>query len=177
MAALLWAAQGVTARQGPYLLRTAPSAGALYPFETYVILNRVEGMEPGLAHFDPTAFELRRLRAGNLSEELVDGCLRQRFLAWASAVVVWTAVAERCIWKYGDRATRYIGLDLGHVCGNLLTAAAALGLGGCPVGAFLDDPMNRLLEVDGEREYVFYLASAGLPRTPGALDTTNVPDD
>jgi SagB-type dehydrogenase family enzyme len=161
LAVMLWACQGVTARQGPYLLRPAPSAGALYPFETYVIANRVEGVASGLLHLDVEGFGLDRVKEGELASGLVEAALGQRFLADAPAVVIWTAVTERCEWKYGDRASRYIPLDIGHACQNLCLAATALGLGSCAVGAFLDEPLNRLMGLDGEEEYAFYLASVG----------------
>lgn len=161
LALLLWACQGITARQGPYLLRTAPSAGALYPFETYVSLQRVGGIEPCLAHFDPAGFALEVLAEGDHGRTLALAALAQGFLARASAVFVWTAVYPRAAWKYGDRALRYLGLDLGHVCQNLLLAAEALGLGACPVAAFFDREMNELLGVDGEEEFAYYLAAVG----------------
>lgn len=164
LAALLWAAQGATARQGPYLLRTAPSAGALYPLETYVFSNRVEGLPQGWLHFRPSDFSLEVVREGDDAEALARACLGQRFLAEAAATFVWTALPGRSTWKYGDRAARYVGLDIGHAAQNLLLGAVALGLGACAVGAFLDEPMNALLGLDGEEEFTFYLAAVGAAR-------------
>lgn len=158
---LLWACQGVTARQGPYLLRTAPSAGALYPFETYVSVQSVEGWEPCLAHLHLPTFTLEVLQEGHLGRHIAQAALGQGFLARAAAVFLWTAVVPRCAWKYGDRALRYLGLDLGHVCQNLALACAALDLGCCPVAAFFDEEINRLLGVDGEAEFAYYLAAVG----------------
>lgn len=161
LTALLWACQGVTARQGPYLLRTAPSAGALYPFETYVSVQAVEGWEPFLAHLHVPTFSLEVLQEGNHGRHLARAALGQGFLARSAAVFLWTAVLPRCAWKYGDRALRYLGLDLGHVCQNLALAAAALGLGCCPVAAFFDADVNQVLGVDGEGEFAYYLAAVG----------------
>ncbi len=161
LAALLWACQGVTARHGPYLLRTAPSAGALYPFETYVSVQAVEGLEPCLAHLNVPGFCLEVIAPGHHGRAIALAALAQGFLGRASAVVIWTAVYPRAAWKYGDRALRYIGLDLGHVCQNLALAAEALGLGCCPVAAFFDRPMNELLGVDGREEFAYYLAAVG----------------
>ncbi len=161
LAALLWACQGVTARQGPCLLRTAPSAGALYPFETYVSVQAVEGLDPCLAHFDVAGFALEVLEEGHHGRRIALAALAQGFLARAAAVFVWTAVYPRTAWKYGDRALRYLGLDLGHVCQNLALAAEALGLGCCPVAAFFDREVNRVLGVDGEEEFAYYLAAVG----------------
>ena len=161
LAALLWSCQGVTARHGPYLLRTAPSAGALYPFETYVSLQAVEGHEPCLAHLHVPSFSLELLQPGHQGRSLARAALGQNFLASASAVFIWTAVLARGEWKYGDRALRYIGLDLGHVCQNLFLTAEALGFGCCPVAAFLDAEMNAALGVDAETEFAYYLAAVG----------------
>jgi SagB-type dehydrogenase family enzyme len=163
LAALLWACQGVTARQGPYFLRTAPSAGALYPFETYVSLQRVEGCPAGLAHLHLPTFALEWVEEGDLGPHLAHACLNQSFLAQAAAVIVWTAVLPRGAWKYGDRALRYVGLDLGHACQNLALGAEALGLPCCSVAAFLDEEVNRLLGVDGREEFAYYLAAVGGP--------------
>jgi SagB-type dehydrogenase family enzyme len=164
LSALLWACQGVTAKSGRYLFKTAPSAGAAYPYETYVFAHRVEGLAPGFYHFDPAEFCLTLVREADLSRDLAAACLDQRFTAEAPAVVAWSAIPARSAWKYGDRAARYVGLDLGHVCENLFLGAVALGLGACAVGAFLDADLNRLMELDGEEEFAFYLAAVGAPR-------------
>jgi SagB-type dehydrogenase family enzyme len=166
MASLLWACQGVTARHGNHLLRTAPSAGALYPFETYVSLQGVDGVDPCLAHLHVPTFQLEVVRRGNAGRALALACLAQGFVARAAAVFAWTAVLPRCAWKYGDRALRYLGLDLGHVCQNVALAAEELHLGCCPVAAFFDDELNRVLEVDGEAEFAYYLAAVGPLSSP-----------
>ncbi|MBI5015883.1 MAG: SagB/ThcOx family dehydrogenase [Deltaproteobacteria bacterium] len=164
LAALLWACQGVTGRHGPTLLRTAPSAGALYPFETYLSLQAVEGESPCLAHLHLPSFSLEILREDARGTAIAQAALGQGFLAQASAVLLWTAVYPRAAWKYGDRALRYLGLDLGHVAQNLCLAAEALGLGCCPVAAFLDDEVNAILDVDGNQEFAYYLAAIGRRR-------------
>ncbi|MDW7709830.1 MAG: SagB/ThcOx family dehydrogenase [Deferrisomatales bacterium] len=169
LAALLWACQGVTARQGPYLLRTAPSAGALFPFETYVSVQGVDGWEPCLTHFHVSSFSLEVLEPGDHGSRLARAALGQGFLARSAAVFLWTAVLPRCAWKYGDRALRYLGLDLGHVCQNLALAASALGLGCCPVAAFFDEEMNQVLGVDGADEFAYYLAAVGRVHTPPSV--------
>lgn len=161
LAALVWACQGVTARQGPYLLRTAPSAGALFPFETYVSVQATEGVDPCLAHLHVPTFSLEILEEGHLGRHLANASLGQGFVARASAVFVWTVVLPRSSWKYATRSLRYVGLDLGHVCQNLVLAAEALGLGCCPVAAFFDAELNRVLGVDGEDEFAYYLAAVG----------------
>lgn len=163
LAALLWAVGGITARQAHYLLRAAPSAGALYPFETYVFLNDVEGCAPCLAHLNVPDFTLEIVRKEPLGAALAGAALGQRFLASAPAVFAFAAVPGRSAWKYGDRASRYIGLDVGHLCQNLCLAASALGLGSCAVGAFLDGKINEMMGLDGVEESAFYLCAVGKP--------------
>jgi SagB-type dehydrogenase family enzyme len=161
LAHLLWATQGVTAVAGSLLLRTAPSAGALYPVETYLAVHRVEGMEPGIWHFRVPGANLTLIAPGDFREDLVAAGLSQEFLGTAAAVFIWTGVLNRNMWKYRERGIRYLFLDAGHICQNLMLAAAALGLGVCPVGAFFDDEVEALLKVDGVEETALYLASVG----------------
>ncbi|MFA7383511.1 MAG: SagB/ThcOx family dehydrogenase [Desulfurivibrionaceae bacterium] len=161
LALLLWASQGITGQAGSYLFRTAPSAGALYPMETYLAIQRVEGLDPGLYHFDVQGFRLERLSALPPGQGLAEACMGQGFMARAPVNFIWTAIFRRTMAKYGDRGLRYILLDGGHICQNLLLAAGFLGLGGCPVAAFFDDEVNTLLGVDGQEETVLYLASLG----------------
>jgi len=158
---LLWAAQGVTARAGSHLLRTAPSAGALYPFETYLYVDRVEKIPQGLYHFNVADFVLERLQGENFNREITAAGLGQPVVRRAAVVLIWTAMMLRCMVKYRDRAVRYIPMDLGHVCQNVQLAATAMGLGSCPIGAFYDDDFNGLLGVDGEDETVLYLITVG----------------
>ncbi len=158
---LVWATQGVTEKIGHHLLRTAPSAGALYPFETYLYLNNVEGFEKGLYHLHVASFSLEELKKGDFSKELAEAALGQRMVARAGVVFLWSAVPLRCMAKYRNRGIRYIFLDLGHLCQNLQLAATALGLGSCPIGAFFDDELNELLELDGIEESIVYLNPVG----------------
>ena len=161
LAKLMWAAQGVTAQAGMHLLRTAPSAGALYPFENYLYVDRVEGVQQGIYHFDVAEFALGCLQEGNFSYQITAASLGQPVVRKAAVVIIWTAMMLRCMVKYRERAVRYIGMDLGHVCQNVQLAATAMGLGSCPIGAFYDDELNALLEVDGEEETVIYMVTVG----------------
>ena len=163
LSALLWATQGVTARYGEVLFRTAPSAGGLYPVETYLFVRAVEGFEPGIYHFRPQAFDLEFLKKGDLARELAEAALGQTLVMAASVTFIWTALVERSRWKYRQRAYRYIYLDAGHIGENLYLAAGALGLGVCAIGAFYDDRANRIIGVDGIEETVIYMATAGWP--------------
>ena len=158
---LLWATQGVTGRAGEHILRAAASAGALYPNETYLVLSNVEGGGPGIAHYDVREHALALLREGEFGAQCAEACLGQGFCATAQVVFAWGAVVSRCAQKYGDRAYRYIHLDAGHIGGQLQLAADALGLGSVNIGAFLDDEVNALFDLDGVAETVVYLTAVG----------------
>lgn len=162
LALLCWAMQGVTAQKGPYYLRTSPSAGALYPLETYVAVERVKGIEPGVYHLDVRAFGLSQIRPGSAGADVAAACLDQAFMTGAAVNVIWTSVHRRNMVKYGHRGMRYVLLDAGHACQNLLLAATALELAACPVAAFFDEELNDLLGVDGEEESAVYAASVGV---------------
>ena len=160
---LLWAAAGIQREEEGCAFRTAPSAGALYPVETYVAASRVESVPAGLHHYHVAFHALEELRAGGLGGEVARGALGQAMCREAPAVFLWTGVFPRSKWKYRQRAYRYVYLDAGHVGENLYLAATALGLGCCTVGALFDDDLNGLLGVDGEDESVIYLAAVGNP--------------
>lgn len=161
---LLWAAQGITRRIPGYELRTSPSAGALYPVETYLAAQAVEGLGPGVYHYDVRGHALEQVRAGDVREALAEAALFQNFTEAAGAVFIWTAVFPRSKWKYRERAHRYVYLDAGHIAQNLALAAVGLGLGTCQIAAFFDDEINDLLGVDGENESALYLTAVGRSR-------------
>ena len=158
---IMWAAQGVTARAGRFLLRTAPSAGALYPFETYLYIDKVKEVTQGIYHFNVADFALECLQEGDFNRAFTDASLGQPVVRRAAVVIIWTAMMLRCMVKYRERAMRYIPMDLGHVCQNVQLAATAMDLGSCPIGAFYDNDINELLGVGGEEETVLYLITVG----------------
>ncbi len=161
---LLWAAQGITARVGSYLLRTAPSAGALYPIETYILTNAVEEIPKGIYHYNIVWGHLEELALGDYGKELGNCCLGQPMCWNAQVVFIWSSVFRRTMSKYGSRGMRYVFMDVAHICQNVLLAASAMGLGACPIGAFFDDEINKLLGLDGKEESVIYLASVGISK-------------
>jgi SagB-type dehydrogenase family enzyme len=161
LAGLLWAAQGVTAVRENFAFRAAPSAGALYPVETYVAVHRVEEIPPGIWHFQVPDFNLELIAPGDFRRSLVLAGLNQQFLGTAAAVFIWTGILGRSLWKYRQRAVRYLFLDAGHICGNLHLAATALGLGCCPVAAFFDEEVEELVHANPEEEVAVYLAAVG----------------
>jgi len=158
---LLWAAQGTTSCRGGIPLRTAPSAGALYPVETYVFALRVEGLNAGVYHLNAKDFCLERHRELDGKTDLAGAAMGQRFVGRAPLVFAFSAIFRRNMHKYGHRGLRYILLDAGHICQNLTLGATALGLKSCPVAAFFDETMNELVGVDGEEEVVLYLVPVG----------------
>jgi len=160
---LLWASQGITAEYSGYELRAAPSAGALYPVETYLSVQNVEDIEPGLYHYGVQHHELRQLRREDLRSTVARAALDQDFMSTAGVIFIWTGIFERSKWKYKQRAYRYVYLDAGHIAQNVALAAVALGLGSCQIGALYDDEINSILDIDGEQESVLYLTAVGHP--------------
>jgi SagB-type dehydrogenase family enzyme len=163
LAMLLWATQGITAVSSQFEFRSAPSAGGLYPIETYLMCRNVESLESGIYHFRPHEFDLELIKAGDFSVAFANAALGQSMVSDAPVCFIWTALVQRSKWKYRQRAYRYIYLDAGHIAQNLYLAGTAIGLGVCGIGAFFDDHINNLLGVDGVEETVVYLASLGHP--------------
>ncbi|HPR41555.1 MAG TPA: SagB/ThcOx family dehydrogenase [Candidatus Methanofastidiosa archaeon] len=161
LSTLLWASAGIRRIEHGYAFRNAPSAGALYPIETYVAANRVENMAAGLYHYSVMDHTLELVREGNVGKKLARAFLDQSMCEKAQAIFVWSAIFERSKWKYKQRAYRYIYLDAGHMAGNLCLAASGMGLGTCQIGAFYDDEVNDILGVDGVKEGVVYASSVG----------------
>lgn len=158
---IMWAGSGITDEVQGLYLRTAPSAGGLYPIETYVVVNRVHGLAPGVYHYFPPNHTLELLRAGDYSRAAAHAALDQKMAINASIVLIWTAVVERARWKYRQRAYRYIYLDAGHIGQNVALAAEGLGLGCCAIGALYDDEVNDLVAADGVEETAVYMACVG----------------
>ena len=163
LAYLLWATTGIQRVEDGYEFRTAPSAGALYPIETYLVVNNVNGVEAGLYHYSIRSHQLEQLRRGDFRRHITAAALGQAMCATASVVFVWSAVFERCIWKYGQRAYRYIYLDAGHIAENLALAAVSLNRSSCEIGALYDDQVNAIIGVDGIEESTICMAVVGIP--------------
>ncbi len=163
VAFLLWATQGIREIVRPGVaLRTVPSAGARHALETYLLVQNVVGLAPGIYCYLPVEHQLLAVAAPhNLAERMVPATLGQRFIATAPVVFVWTTIPYRMEWRYGIAAHRVIAIDAGHVCQNLYLAVAAIGAGTCAVAAYHQRLMDELLGVDGEDEFVIYLAPVG----------------
>ncbi len=168
LATVLRLTNGVTrtVRQpgGDLLLRAAPSAGALYPTETYVVASRVEGLPPGIYHYGVKSSELRRIEAGEtFAASLAALSARSSLVKSAPATLLFSAVFVRSAWKYRARSWRYCLLDAGHLAVQAALAAAAQGLASHPVGAFDDRKVNMLLGLDEQDEGALMLLPLGHP--------------
>ncbi|MBU2026387.1 MAG: SagB/ThcOx family dehydrogenase [Proteobacteria bacterium] len=151
---LLWAVQGITRNWGA---RTAPSAGALFPLEIYVVLKE------GFFRYSPKGHNLVRIMQQDLRNTLSKAALGQNCIGEAPAVFVIAAVYERTSRKYGNRAERYVKMEAGHAGQNLLLQAVSLGLGAVPVGAFQDEQVRQALHLPVNHEPL-YLIPVGWKR-------------
>jgi SagB-type dehydrogenase family enzyme len=154
LAQLLWAAQGVTDPRG---FRTAPSAGALYPLELYVVAGDVQDLSPGVYRYAPDEHQLVKIVDGDKRVELADAALGQHFVGEGAIVIVFTAVYERTTGKYGDRGIRYVHMEVGHAAQNLCLQATAMDLGAVTVGAFYDEEVAELLNLPGDEQPLYII--------------------
>jgi len=157
---MLWAAYGVSdsIKYPNYKLKTAPSAGALYPLEIYLVANNVNGLEQGVYRYIPNENKLIQEIAGNVSYDLTDASWGQTMVEEAPIDIVWTAVFERCTKKYGERGReRYVCMDLGHSGQNVYLQATALGMGTCAIGAFDDEGISEVLNLPEEEEPLYIM--------------------
>ena len=167
---LLFATQGVLAEIGDGYAsrRTVPSAGARHPFETYLAVNQVEGLESGTYRYLPFSHQLLLLEeTERLPGLLTDANLGQKFVGNAPVTFAWSCIPYRAEWRYMDHAHKNMLLDAGHICQNLYLAVTALGLGTCAVGAYDQGAMDAIFELDGEDEYIVYLAPVGKLKSKG----------
>jgi SagB-type dehydrogenase family enzyme len=158
---LLWASTGIQRKEYGYEFRTAPSAGALYPIETYLVINNVEDIPTGVYHYSIKDHELEEIKVGDFRVQTAEAALGQDMCVTASIVFIWTAIFDRSKWKYGQRAYRYIYLDAGHIGENLALAAAYIDLGSCQIGALFDGEVNKIIDVDGIKESTIYMSVVG----------------
>jgi len=160
---LLWGTQGVKSYSEKSLTkRTVPSAGARHPFETYLLVNNVSSLSPGLYRYLALEHKIARLPGRkNINQELTEACLKQKHVETSAITFIWVAVPIRTVWRYSQRGYRYIHLDAGHVCQNLYLLAEAIDCGVCAIAAFDDDLTNKAVGLDGIHLFVIYLASLG----------------
>jgi len=163
---LLWCTQGVKeVFSGIATKRTVPSAGARHAMETTLLVNRVDGLKPGLYRYLSLEHQLGVFKIDNhISDEIVKSAFGQDFIKNSAVTFIWMAVIYRMKWRYGERAYRYIFLDAGHVAQNLYLSAESIGCGVCAIAAFSDDEMNQILNIDGKEQFVVYMATVGKKR-------------
>lgn len=168
---LLWSAQGITELR--YGLRAAPSAGATYPIELYVVIGEggVEGLRKGVYRYVPQNHSLVLHKPGDVREELAEASLKQPWVREAPVTLVFCAVFARTTVRYGRRGFRYVFIDVGHAAQNVYLMATALGLGTVGVGAFNDEEVTAVLGLKGE-EVPTYLMPVGVPSSNAPKSST-----
>ncbi|MBS3758505.1 MAG: SagB/ThcOx family dehydrogenase [Desulfobacterales bacterium] len=156
---LLWAAQGITNSRG---FRTAPSAGALYPLEIYLVAGKAEKINPGIYHYRPAGHQLEQVKAGDHRKAVCDAALSQSAVRNAPVSIIITGVLERTTAKYGKRGIQYVFMEAGHAAQNVLLQAVSLNLGAVPIGAFQNEALGRILG-PSESERPLYILCIGHP--------------
>jgi SagB-type dehydrogenase family enzyme len=154
---LLWSAQGVTNERG---FRTAPSAGATFPLEMFVMVNNVVNLTKSIYHYDPFDHRLELIRKEDVADPLFRACLSQSMILESGVVLIFAAVYERTTSRYGDRGERYILNEIGHASQNVHLQAAALDLGTVVIGAYRDEEVEDILQL-GDQYKVLYLMPVG----------------
>lgn len=143
-------------------MRTVASGGARHGFETYLYVQNVDGLKPGLYHYLPMEHQLEFLSELESAAEIVTSSLcGQSWGVKANVVFYWSFVSYRCEWRYGIHAHHPALIDAGHVCQNLYLTCTALGVGTCAIAAFDNETCNKMFELDGEEEFMLYVAPVG----------------
>ena len=161
---LVWAAQGVHEvwREGVAVRRTVPSAGARHPFETYLVINRVQDVEAGLYRYLSMEHKLCKLYSDPaLANKTANACHHQGFVSRSAVTFIWTAIPYRTEWRYVLMAPKLVNIDAGHMCQNLYLAATSISAGICAIAAYNQKELDALLGVDGEDEFAIYVAPVG----------------
>ena len=161
---LLWCTQGVKEIRGKSYatLRTVPSGGARHPFECYMAIRKVEGLEEGLYHYLPMSHQLEYLgKLEDIKAFISESLCEQTWAEKASVVFYYSCVFYRAEWRYGIWAHGPVLMDAGHVTENLYLASESIGLGGCAIAAVEPEPSNKAFGLDGEEESIFYAMPVG----------------
>ena len=160
---LLWCTQGIKRiTEKMITFRTVPSAGSRHSFETFLLINNVSQIDPGLYRFAPVDNLLVEINTSStISSEITHACSDQGHVLNSAATFIWAAVVDRMFWRYVERSYRYLLLDAGHVCQNLYLAAEPLNCGVCAIAAFDDEKLNKAVGVDGKDIFVVYAATIG----------------
>ncbi len=159
---LLWMTQGVRKKTNGVYLRSVPSAGCRHALETYLAILNVDGLEPGIYRYLPSSHQLVHLSSpSRLGDQLARAALDQPFAGRGAVTFLWTAIPYRMEWRYSEASYKVIALDAGHVCQNLYLACETIGAGTCAIAAYRQKLADSLLGVDGNDEFVVYLAPVG----------------
>ncbi len=163
---MLWATQWVrdfrSNEKVEVAFRNVPSAGARHPFETYLLINRVKGFKQGIYYYHPIKHGLILFKEGEeWAETVCKATFDQEMVAKSAVTFIWAAIPIRTVWRYSQRGYRYLYIDAGHVGQNLHLAAEAINAGACMIGAYYDEGMDEILELDGKDAFVIYMASMG----------------
>lgn len=162
---LLWVTQGVKEIRGNHYatIRNVPCGGARHEFETYLMIQHIEGVEPGLYHYCADVHALELLKAEKNSKPVIDDMLsHQGWAQKASVVFLWSIVPYRAEWRYSIWAHRIALIDIGHVGENLYLGCQSIGLGTCGIGAFNQDYCDQYCAFDTEEEFTVYTATVGV---------------
>jgi SagB-type dehydrogenase family enzyme len=162
---LLWVTQGMEKliRNGLVTIRTVPSGGGMHPFETYLLINRVEGVSPGLYRYLALNHKLLKLpsEGADLPSRINEASNGQNFIGESAVVFVWTVRPYRIEWRYGEDSLKDILISVGHICQNLYLACESIRAGTCAIVAYNQKLLDSLVGVDGEDEIALYLAPVG----------------
>ena len=161
LARLLYAAAGITGERWSIPLRTAPSGGALYPIEVYVVVHRVESLRQGVYHLAIEDFALERIRQGQWKKELAFASMDQTGKENEACTLVFTQMTQRIGQKYGSRGERYGWIELGAMLQNVLLLAEDLNLAAVPIGAFHDSHVRKILGIADFKEVPGILIPVG----------------
>lgn len=142
-------------------LRVVPSAGGLYPLEIFFHSSKVQGLSPGLYHYNPSRYNLRRIREGDQLQQIAQSFVQTAIPLGASLLIFITAMFERSVFKYVDRGYRYALLEAGHVAQNMNLLSSALGLGCLNIGGFFDREIDTFLQLDGIAHSTIYVIAIG----------------
>lgn len=167
---LLWATQGITTtNKAGITLRTVPCSGATHSFETYLFITNVEGVKTGVYRYLPVEhkllfmFELDEIDK-KIDEITLDQPFVPNFAKKAAVLFVWSTIPYRSEWKFDITAHKKILIDIGHVCQNLYLASESIESGTCAIGIYDQEMIDSLLGLDGDEEFVLYLAAVGKKR-------------
>jgi SagB-type dehydrogenase family enzyme len=161
---LLWSTQGVkeVLKSGAGVKRTVPSSGAKSPFETYLVINRAEGLEPGLYRYISFSHQLLFIkRIEDAEEKMGKLAYDQKFVGKAPVIFYWTAIPYRTEWRYTILSHKFIAIDLGIVCQSLYMACEAINLGTVAIGYYEQNKLDTLFDLDADEEFVVLLAPVG----------------